>query len=125
MELFNQEQQEPTILVVDDNQDAALLLSRILQIKGYKVHTVYGGLQAIKVAEDLRPKVIIMDLSMPVMDGFETAQLLRQKSWGKDIMLIALSGHSHDEDKEMSRLSGFDTHLAKPVDWASLISLLS
>jgi two-component system CheB/CheR fusion protein len=113
------------ILVVDDNQDAAFTLAMLLKIKGNEVYTRNDGHAAISAAESLRPEVIVLDIAMPELNGYETCRLIREQSWGKDITLVALSGYGQEDDKRLSREAGFDDHLVKPVDLDSLTRLLA
>ncbi|WP_198175036.1 PAS domain S-box protein [Spirosoma arboris] len=115
----------PQLLLIDDNADAAFTLSMLLKLKGYQVHTCLNGRQGIQAAEELRPRVILCDIGMPELDGYQTCQLIRQQVWGKDMILIALTGYGQDEDKQLAKEAGFDAHLAKPVDLAVLIKLLN
>ena len=112
-----------TILVVDDNQDAAYTISMFLELKGYKVHTRYSGKDALEAVEALRPDIVILDLAMPVMDGYETATKLRAIH-GERLPLIALSGYGQQEHRRMSSEAGFNEHMVKPVDFKELIKLV-
>lgn len=113
------------ILVVDDNQDAAFTLAMLLKLKGNEVYTRYDGHAAVAAAESLQPDVIILDIAMPNLDGYETCQLIRKQPWAKDIFLVALSGYGQEKDKLLSRQAGFDDHLVKPVDLDALTRLLA
>lgn len=113
-----------TILVVDDNQDAAYTLGMFLEVKGYKVHTRFSGKDALEAVETLHPDLVILDLAMPEMDGYETATLLRSVH-GPAFPLIALSGYGQQEDRRMSSEAGFNAHMVKPVDFKALIELLN
>jgi len=112
-----------TILVVDDNQDAAYTISMFLELKGYGVHTRYSGKDALEAVEALRPDIVILDLAMPVMDGYETATQLRA-THGEMLPLIALSGYGQQEHRSMSSEAGFNAHMVKPVDFKELIKLI-
>lgn len=112
------------ILVVDDNRDAATTLTMLLKLKGYEVHTRYGGQEAVEAAESLQPAVILLDIGMPKPDGYETCRLIRQQPWGRDLVLIALTGYGQEEDKQRTREAGFNGHLVKPVELLELIGLL-
>jgi PAS domain S-box-containing protein len=113
------------ILVVDDNRDSADSLGTLLRVQGYDVHTAYDGQAAIEAAEILRPDVVLLDLGMPRLNGYEAARHLRQQPWGRDLTLIALTGWGQDEDRQRTREAGFDQHFVKPVDPAELLQLLS
>jgi CheY-like chemotaxis protein len=113
-----------TILVVDDNRDAATTLSMLLNLKGYKTHICYAGREAINAVAELQPDLVILDLAMPDMDGYQTATLLRE-THGSSLPLVALSGYSQREDKNRSMDAGFNAHLVKPVDLNALITLIA
>ena len=112
------------ILVVDDNQDSATTLTMLLKLKGHEVYTRYGGRQGLEAAESVRPEVIILDIGMPEMDGYETCRQIRRQPWGKDVVIAALTGYGQEEDKRKTREAGFDGHLIKPVDLSALTQLL-
>ena len=113
------------VLIVDDNLAAADLLSAAVKRLGNEVRTASDGLQACGVAETFRPSVIIMDLGMPKMDGYQTARYIRQQPWGEDVMLIALSGWGQAEDQRRTKEAGFDGHLVKPAEMAVVKELLA
>ena len=112
------------VLVIDDNVDATVMITMLLKIKGFEVDSRNGGLAGIKAAEESRPAVILCDIGMPELNGYETAKLIRQQPWGTTIPLIALTGYGQREDIEMARAAGFDGHLIKPVDVKELMQLL-
>lgn len=117
-------QRRHQLLIVDDNLDAANSLAILAQLSGYVTHIANDGLAAIEMAEIVRPEAIIMDLGMPRMSGFEAARWVRQQPWGKDTVLIAVTGWGQDEDRRRSREAGFDVHLTKPVDSGELLNQL-
>jgi PAS domain S-box-containing protein len=104
------------ILVADDNRDAAATLSAVLELSGYDVVTAYSGEQALEVGARARPQVILLDIGMPGMSGYETARRIRLEAWGRRALLIAVTGWGQDEDKHKAQAAGFDQHLTKPVD---------
>ncbi len=112
------------ILLVDDNQDATLIMERMLQLKGYRVHCCHSGQEALEATERLRPAVVILDLAMPGLDGYEVCRRLRAQGWGVPMRLIALSGYHSEADQVLSYQAGFNAHLVKPVDWRHLTKLL-
>ncbi len=112
------------ILVIDDNVDASLIVSMGLQLKGYTVQRGTSGPQTLSIAEAWLPQGILLDISMPGMNGYETCRLLRQQAWGRSMVIIALTGYGQEEDHRRSEEAGFDLHLVKPVDLALLPSLL-
>ena len=104
------------ILVVDDNQDAAESLAALLAINGHETRMAHDGNEAVKQAEDFHPDVVFLDIGMPVLDGHETAKLIRLQPWGKEMVLVALTGWGQTEDRRRSKDAGFDHHLVKPAD---------
>jgi two-component system CheB/CheR fusion protein len=114
------------VLVVDDNADAAQTLAMLLQALGANdVHVALSGEEALPLAERLQPDTIFLDLKMAEMDGYEVAQRLRQKPWGEDAWLVALTGWGLEEHKRRTKDAGFDEHLTKPADRAALEAILS
>jgi PAS domain S-box-containing protein len=113
------------ILVVDDNCDAADSLAMILQIRGNDTRTAYDGLAALDVAAAFRPDVVLLDIGMPKLNGYDTARRLRTQPWGRNITLIALTGWGQDEDRQQSQAAGFNFHLVKPIEPAALEKLLA
>ena len=103
------------ILVADDNVDAAEALALQLQLAGHDVRTAADGLQALEVAESFAPHVVLLDLGMPRMDGYETARRIRRLLWGKSATLVALTGWGQAQDRQRTSAAGFDAHLVKPV----------
>ena len=113
------------ILVADDNQDALESLGTLLEISGHEVHTASDGMLAIEIAARVRPEVALLDIGMPRMDGYEVARRIRAESWGKHIVLVALTGWGQDEDRRRTREAGFDSHLVKPLDLDALTDFLA
>jgi len=113
------------ILLADDNRDALDSLATLLQCDGHEVHTAADGAEALEVAADCRPDVVLLDIGMPKLDGYEVARRIRAEPWGKSTVLIALTGWGQDEDRRRSREVGFDSHLVKPLDPDALSTLLS
>lgn len=113
------------VLVVDDNAAAAYMLSRIVEALGYETKIASDGEQAITAAEDFRPQVAFMDIGMPRMNGYEAAERIRQTSWGKDLVLVALTGWGQEEDRRRTQAAGFNHHLVKPADLDQVQQLLS
>lgn len=113
-----------TVLIVDDNVDAALALSQILEINGYTTHVAHDGVTATEMAELLRPDVVFLDLGMPRMNGVDAARTIRRQPWGHSIRLIAITGWGQASDRERTRAAGFDAHLVKPVDLDEVQALL-
>jgi signal transduction histidine kinase/CheY-like chemotaxis protein len=112
------------ILVADDNHDAAESLAFLLRSTGHDVRTAHDGEQAVDVAETHRPDVVLLDIGMPRLNGYQAARRIRQTPWGKAAKLVALTGWGQEEDKRQAREAGFDSHMVKPVDPATLETFL-
>ncbi|HVT27553.1 MAG TPA: ATP-binding protein, partial [Lacipirellulaceae bacterium] len=112
------------ILVVDDNEDAANSLAMLLRMNRHEVETVNEGHEAIEKAESLQPDLMLLDLGLPGMSGYEVCRLIRRTPWGKNIRIVALTGWGQEQDRRSTRDAGFDDHLVKPVDIGALNSLL-
>ena len=113
------------ILVVDDNKAAANMLSIVIKMLGNEVRTAGDGQEAIEVAAQFRPDLILMDLGMPKMNGYEAARRIREQRWGRKMKLVALTGWSQHEYVRRTKEAGFDDHLVKPVEPACLENLFS
>lgn len=113
------------ILVVDDNQDAAQGLAMLLEIKGHEVATAHDGPQALERALEFRPTVVLLDIGLPAMDGYQVARELRRQEGGEEMLLVAVTGYGHESDRQRSRDAGFDHHLLKPVGIEALEELLA
>lgn len=113
------------ILVVDDNRDSADSLATLLELNGHTGLVAYDGASALEKAEKMRPHIALVDIGMPAMNGFEVAQRISKSEWGKDTLLVAITGWGAKSDRAQSKEAGFDYHLTKPVDYDMLASLLS
>ncbi|HVT26549.1 MAG TPA: CheR family methyltransferase, partial [Lacipirellulaceae bacterium] len=113
------------VLVVDDSKPAADTMSKVIALFGNDVRTAYDGKQALALTEEFQPQVILMDIGMPGMSGYEAAQRIRQQSNGNNILLIALTGWGQDSDRDRTKEAGFDHHIVKPADPSYLRHLLS
>lgn len=113
------------ILVVDDNRDAADSLAMLLEMNGHTGMVAYDGATALEKAEKTRPHVALVDIGMPTMSGYEVAQRISTASWGKETVLVAITGWGANSDRARSKEAGFAYHLTKPVDYDTLASLLS
>ena len=111
--------------MVDDNKDSADSLAMLLRLKGNDIRTAYDGLEAVEVAEMFHPEVVLLDIGLPKLNGYDVARRIRQQPWGHSATLIALTGWGKDEDRRLSQEAGFNFHLVKPVDLAALENLLS
>jgi CheY-like chemotaxis protein len=112
------------ILVVDDNQDSANSLAMLLRLMGNDVRTAYDGLEAVGAAAAFHPELILLDIGLPKLDGYEVARRIRHEH-GNQVLLIALTGWGQEDDRRRSREAGFDQHLTKPVEVNALQSLLA
>jgi CheY-like chemotaxis protein len=112
------------ILVVDDNVDAAVSVERLLKSWGHEVHTAFNGPTAINLARLIHPQIVLLDIGMPGMSGYEVAMQLRSEPTLAGILLLALTGYGQADDRRRSQEAGFDHHLTKPPDPAALAALL-
>ena len=113
------------ILVVDDNKDSADSLGMLLRLKGNDIRTAHDGLEAVEVAETFHPELVLLDIGLPKLNGYEVARRIRQQPWGRDMILVALTGWGQDEDRRRSQEAGFNFHIVKPVELAALEKLLA
>jgi signal transduction histidine kinase len=113
------------ILIADDNNDALESLATLLQLSGHEVYTATNGGTALQSAERHLPEVALLDIGMPMLDGYEVAKRIRSQPWGQRITLVALTGWGQDSDRRRSREAGFDSHLVKPLDLDTLTDLLA
>jgi len=116
---------EHKILVADDNEDAADSLAMLLELRGHEVQTVYDGLAAVEAAETFRPEIVILDIGMPKLDGYDACRRIRETTWGQRVVLIAQTGWGQPEDRRRAAEAGFDVHLTKPVDPDRLMAVLA
>jgi CheY-like chemotaxis protein len=114
----------PRVLVVDDNEDAADLMAHLLGSIGFDVRVAYDGPSALELADEFQPQVGLLDIGLPVMDGYELAMRLRARRKSEPLSLIAISGYGQEADRVKSRQAGFITHLLKPVEISSVKNLL-
>ncbi|MHB8815494.1 MAG: response regulator [Steroidobacteraceae bacterium] len=113
------------ILIADDNNDALESLATLLQLSGHEVFTATNGGTALQSVERHLPEVVLLDIGMPLLDGYEVAKRIRAQPWGQRITLVALTGWGQDSDRRRSREAGFDSHLVKPLDLETLTDLLA
>jgi PAS domain S-box-containing protein len=114
----------PRALVVDDNHDAAKLLASILRGEGLEVRLAHDGRTALDLAEAWRPDVIVLDIGLPEMSGYDVATNIRKRSWGGDVRIIGVTGWGQAEDRRRTLAAGFDRHLVKPVDPEQLLLVI-
>ena len=112
------------ILVVDDNRDAATSLATLLQMTGHEVRSAFDGPTALEAMEEHRPEVVLLDIGLPGISGYEVCRRARAQPWGGDITFIALTGWGQEEDRRKTQEAGFDSHLVKPVEFAALAAQL-
>jgi CheY-like chemotaxis protein len=112
------------MLVVDDNLDAATSMAMMLEFLGNEVFMAHDGFQAIERVEHDRPDVVLMDVGMPRLDGYDATRRIRAQPWGRDVIIIALTGWGQEDDKARSHEAGCDGHLTKPVNLPDFESLL-
>lgn len=112
------------VLVVDDNVDAADTLARYLDQLGYTTRLAYDGGEGLRAAAEFRPHVALLDLGLPDVDGYEVALAIREESWGKAVLICAVTAWAEEADRELTRVAGFDHHFVKPVDLRALVSAI-
>ena len=103
------------VLVADDNRDFAESLGMLLSMSGYSVLLAHSGAQALSLALRERPDALILDIGMPELSGYDVARGVREQAWGKESLLLAISGWDQRRDREASTAAGFDVHLSKPA----------
>lgn len=113
------------ILVVDDNHDSALSLAMMLSIMGHDTRTAHDGESAVATAESFLPEVVLLDIGLPKLNGYEVAQRIRENAWGQSMFLIAVTGWGQEEDRQRSSEVGLNVHMVKPVEPAALERLLA
>lgn len=114
-----------TVLIVDDNRDAAVSLAMLLELNGHQTHTAHDGAQAVEAVATLKPDVVLLDIGMPTMNGYEACRRIREAPGGETLTLVALTGWGQAEDRAKSSAAGFDAHLVKPVDIHVIIEMLN
>jgi signal transduction histidine kinase/CheY-like chemotaxis protein len=113
------------VLVVDDNIDSANSMAQVLDMLGYRTHTVHDGLEAVNAAGSFAPDVVLLDIGLPGISGHEAARRIRQLDGGQDMLLVALSGWGQEDDLRKSAAAGFDRHFVKPVDLHVLMTVVA
>ncbi len=97
----------------------------LLKISGHETAMAYDGMQAIETAEQFGPDVVLLDIGLPKLNGFDAARRIRQQPWGKNMVLVALTGWGQERERAKSKEAGFDYHLVKPVDYTTLMALFT
>jgi len=125
-------QQEPAapksslrILIVDDSKDGADSLAMVLKMMGNDTRTAYDGKEGVELAEEFRPEVVLFDIGMPKLNGYEACRLIRKQPWGRKVIVIAVTGWGQEDDRQRSHDAGFDHHMVKPVDPQALMKMLA
>ncbi|QBQ53960.1 PAS domain S-box protein [Nitrosococcus wardiae] len=113
------------LLIVDDCKDSADSLAMLLKMIGHEVYTAYEGEEAIMAAAKLKPEVLLLDIEMPKLSGYDTCRHIRQQSWGKKMLLIAMTGWGQEDDRRRTKEAGFNYHMVKPVNPDALTKLLA
>lgn len=113
------------VLVVDDNSETADSLVVLLKLLGHDAEIAYDGLAAVEAAERFHPDVMLLDIGLPRLNGYEVCQRIRQEPWGKEIVMAAVSGWGQDADRRKSAEAGFDYHMVKPLDYTLLLRVLA
>jgi signal transduction histidine kinase len=113
------------ILIVDDNADSAASLAMLLQLSNHETHTAHDGLEALKTAESLQPDVVLSDIGLPNLNGYEVCRRIRQQAWASNTLIVAVTGWAQTADQQKTKEAGFDAHVVKPADHAVLMRLLS
>jgi CheY-like chemotaxis protein len=112
------------VLIADDNHDAAVSLGMLLQMLGHETRIAHDGLEAVDVAEEFHPHVVLLDLGMPNLDGYEAVRRMLRRPWARLSRVIAVTGWGQDADRQRTREAGFHQHLVKPVDVDALGELI-
>lgn len=113
------------VLVADDNRDAAESMGLLLQLAGHEVQIAYDGVEALAAAEAFNPEIVLLDLGMPRMDGFEVARQMRLRPWGRQTLLVAVTGWGQQHDRQRTAEAGFDVHLVKPIGESDLFRIVA
>jgi CheY-like chemotaxis protein len=110
---------------VDDNRDGAASLAMLLTVMGNDTRTAHDGLEGVEMAETFRPDLIVLDIGLPKLNGYDACRRIREKPWAKNTVIVAATGWGQEEDRRRSAEAGFDHHLVKPVDAAEVTRLLA
>jgi PAS domain S-box-containing protein len=113
------------VLVVDDNRDAADSLALLLELNGHQVRTAYDGLAGVELARDFHPHIVLLDIGLPGLNGYDAARAMREEARGEGVVLVATTGWGHENDKRRAQEAGFDLHLTKPISLDALDSVLN
>ncbi|MGE0864946.1 MAG: response regulator, partial [Vicinamibacterales bacterium] len=111
--------------LVDDNPDSALSMAMMLSMMGHDTRTAHDGEEALTTAEAFRPRVVLLDIGLPKLNGYEVAQRIREQDWGTSMFLVAITGWGQDEDRRRSEDVGMNLHMVKPVEPGALDRVLA
>jgi CheY-like chemotaxis protein len=111
------------VLVVDDNQDAADSLAMLLGVRGEEVRIAYDGAKALEVERDFKPDVVLLDIGLPAISGYDVAERIREKR-GNKVLIVAITGWGQEKDLRRAEDAGIDHHFTKPVDFEALVALI-
>jgi CheY-like chemotaxis protein len=113
------------VLVVDDNRDAADSCATLLELAGHRVQTAYNGTRALQLGEAFHPDIVLLDIGLPDLNGFEVARRMRAAPWGARLPLVAVTGWGKEEDRQRAFDAGFNRHLTKPVAPAAVTAIVN
>ena len=113
------------VLIVDDSEDGAESMAMLLQFAGHETFKAHDGVSALEAAMRLRPDVVLLDIGLPRMNGYEVCRRIREEPWGRTVTIVALTGWGEEDDRQRSEEVGFDAHMVKPVDVDALMKLLA
>jgi CheY-like chemotaxis protein len=113
------------ILIVDDNRDGADILSMMLKMLGNDTRTAYDGQEGVEAAAQFRPDVMLIDIGLPKLNGYDACRRIREQAWAKKAILIAVTGGGQEEDRHRAHEAGFDKHMVKPLEPQALMKLLA
>jgi PAS domain S-box-containing protein len=113
------------ILIVDDNRDGAASLGMMLSLLGHDTRTAHDGLEALELAEAFRPEVVLLDIGLPKLNGYDVCRRIREQPWGRGLFIVAVTGWGQEDDRRRSREAGFNQHVVKPLDVTVLEQLLA
>jgi CheY-like chemotaxis protein len=113
------------VLIVDDNADALASLGMVVRALGSETFDAHDGLEAVESAGNLRPDVILMDIGMPRLNGYDAARRIRREPWGHNMLMVATTGWGKEEDRRRSKEAGFDLHMVKPIDISAVQEILA
>jgi CheY-like chemotaxis protein len=113
------------VLIIDDRPEITQALTRLLKLQGHVTHVVHEGLNGVQAAQEFRPEIVLLDIGLPDLDGYDTCRRLRSAPGGKDLVLVALSGYGQAVDVKDARAAGFDHYLLKPVHYKTLVQIVA